>query len=254
MMQAATKHLWQFEEMIRTAESLPAGYIQLPNKALILKWFYMSFHSEDCAKYVESGQSLSDKMLESVAEYFKNIFNLKVVDGSLAKKSKHQIKHPVRREMCHVLRKQYNKNVCHITEQRQGGDGRHSRQSNRYHCHNYKWQDCNHSSHCHNYDKHKKKQEDKTPSDCGDKAFKPCSMHGPKSKHTSKECYKNPKNKNKHQIHNKKHQYEVHHNDTHYTSDDNESRASVDMLVPSEYPASASSKGKNHEDKNYEGR
>ncbi len=49
----------------------------------------------------------------------------------------------------------------------------------------------------------KKKQEDKIPSDPGNKAFKPCSTHGPKSKHTSKECCKNPKNQNKHQTHTK---------------------------------------------------
>ncbi len=36
-------------------------------------------------------------------------------------------------------------------------------------------------------------QENKTPSDCCNKAFKPCLVHGPKSKHTSEECHKNPK-------------------------------------------------------------
>jgi hypothetical protein len=37
------------------AEALPAGDMQLPNMVLQLEWFYMSFHSEDQAKYVESG-------------------------------------------------------------------------------------------------------------------------------------------------------------------------------------------------------
>jgi hypothetical protein len=46
-------------------------------------------------------------------------------------------------------------------------------------------------------------------------------------------------------------QYEVHHNNACYTSDDDELRATVDMPVPSEDPASASSEGKNHEDENY---
>ncbi len=105
--------------------------------------------------------------------------------------------------MCHKLRKQYDEKVCRVMEQRHRGDSRHSRWGNKYYHHNYKWQDCNHSG-CHsNYDKHKKKQEDRTPSDCGNKAFKPCSMHGPKSKHTSEECYKNPKNQNMGQTHNK---------------------------------------------------
>jgi hypothetical protein len=127
------------------AEALPAGDMQPPNKVLQLKWFYMSFHSKDCAKYVESGQCLSNEMLESAAEYFKKIFNSQVADGSLAKKCERQIKHCVRLKMRHELGKQYNKKVHHITEQCQGGDSRHSRQSNKYHCHNYKWQDGNHS-------------------------------------------------------------------------------------------------------------
>jgi hypothetical protein len=136
-------------------------------------------------------------------------------------------------------------------EQRHGCDCCHSRQSKTYYHHGYKWKDCNHSYHCHNYDKRKKKQEEKTPSDCSDKVFKSCPKHKPKSNHTFKECYKNPKNQDKPYAHDKKCQYEAHHNNGHYTSDDNESRASVDTPVPSEDPASASSKGKNHEDENY---
>ena len=58
--------------------------MHLPNQALQLEWFYMSFHKEDRAKYVESGQRLVDEMLESLAKYFDNIFNSQVADGSLA--------------------------------------------------------------------------------------------------------------------------------------------------------------------------
>jgi hypothetical protein len=50
------------------AEALPAGDMQPPNKALQLEWFYMSFHSEGCAKYIESGRCLCNKTLELVAE------------------------------------------------------------------------------------------------------------------------------------------------------------------------------------------
>jgi hypothetical protein len=76
-----------------------------------------------------------------------------------------------------------------------------------------------------------------------DKAFKPCSTHSPKSKHTSKECYKNPKRQ--------KNQYKAHHNNMHYTSDNDELRISANTPVPSEDPVSASSKSKTHEDENY---
>ena len=60
------------------AEALPAGDMHPPNKELQLEWFYMSFHKEDRAKYVKCSQRLSNEMLESVAEYFENIFNLQV--------------------------------------------------------------------------------------------------------------------------------------------------------------------------------
>ncbi len=50
----------------------------------------------------------------------------------------------------------------------------------------------------------------------------------------------------------KKRHYKVQHNDTHYTSNNDESRFSTNTLVPSEDPASASSKSeKTHEDENY---
>ncbi len=44
----------------------------------------------------------------------------------------------------------------------------------------------------------------------------------------------------------------MHHNNAHYTSNDDESRLSTDTPVPSEDPASSSSESKkNHEDENY---
>jgi hypothetical protein len=163
----------------------------------------MSFHKEDRAKFVESSRRLSNEMLKSVAEYFENIFSLQVADGSLAKNRLHQIKQRVRCEMHHKLHKQFNEKVRRVTEQRHGGDDRHSRQGNKYYRHDCKWQDWNDSGHHNNYDKREKKQENRTPYDCSNKAFKPCLVHGPKSKHTSKECYKNPK-KDKRQVQDKK--------------------------------------------------
>ncbi len=104
--------------------------------------------------------------------------------------------------MRHKLCKRYSEKIHCVTERYHGGDDRHSRRGNKYYCHDYKWQDCSDSS-CHNkYDKHKKKREERTSSDRGDKAFKPCSVHEPNSKHTSEQCYKNPKN-NKRQVQDK---------------------------------------------------
>ena len=53
----------------------------------------MSFHSEDCVKYLESGRHLMDEKLESAAKYFKHILNLQVAEGSLTKKHEHQIEY-----------------------------------------------------------------------------------------------------------------------------------------------------------------
>jgi hypothetical protein len=76
-------------------------------------------------------------------------------------------------------------------------------------------------------------------------------VHGPKRKHTSEKCHKNPKN-NKHQPQDKKRHYKVHHNNVHYTSNDDKLHLYTDAPVPSEDPASASSESKKtHKDENY---
>ncbi len=232
------------------AEALPAGDMHPPNQALQLEWFYMSFHKEDRAKYVESGRHLFEETLEYLAKYFENIFNTQVADGSLAKKRKRQIEQRVRRKMRHKLCKRHDEKVCHVTEWRYGGDNRRNKWSEKYHCPNFKWQDHSNSDRCDTYDKRNKKQDDKIPAECDKKAFKPCSVHGPKSKHTSEECHKNPRN-TKRQSYDRKRSHEVHHNDARYTSKDDESRSSTDAPAPSEDPASASSGSEEHEDENY---
>jgi hypothetical protein len=249
MMQTPMEHLRRFKEMIRMAEALPAGDMHPPNQALQLEWFYISFHKEDRSKYVESGQRLIEETLESLAEYYENIFNSQVADGSLAKKHECQIKQRVRRDMRHELRKWYDEKVCHVTEQRYGGDNHCNRRPERYQRPNFKWHDHANSNHCDTYNKRDKKQDDKIPAERDNKAFKPCSVHGPKSKHTSEECHKNPRNA-KRQSYDRKLLHEAHHNDAHYMSKDNESRSSTDAPAPSEDPVSASSGSKEHKDEN----
>jgi hypothetical protein len=137
-----------------------------------------------------------------------------------------------------------------MTERHYGGDNRQNRWSEKYRCPNFKWQDCVNSDRRDTYNKRDKKQDDKIPAERDNKAFKPCSVHGPKSKHTSEECYKNPRNP-MHQPYDKKCSHEVHHNDVRYTSKDNESRSSSDAPAPSEDLASTSSGSEEHEDENY---
>jgi hypothetical protein len=151
----------------------------------------MSFHKKNRAKYVEGGRHLINEMLKSLAEYFENILNSQVAYGSLAKKRECQIKQRVRRKMRHELRKQYDEKFRHVIERHYGGDGRHNKQPDKYRCPNFKWQDHGNSNCCDTYNKCDKKWDYKIPPERDDKAFKPCLVHGPKSKHTSEECYKN---------------------------------------------------------------
>ena len=43
-------HLHRFQEILRISAKLPAGNIPEPNAALLVQWFYMSFHRNDRAE------------------------------------------------------------------------------------------------------------------------------------------------------------------------------------------------------------
>ncbi len=66
-------HLHRWEEMMRIAGLLPESDIPMLNKQLQVEWFYMTFHKSDCAEYLQSRRKLSNKMLQTVAEYFQSI-------------------------------------------------------------------------------------------------------------------------------------------------------------------------------------
>jgi hypothetical protein len=85
-----------------------------PNNALKIEWFYMSFHQEDRNPYLESGQRLWDETLATVAEYFNNIFNSQMADGSLTKKREKQIEFRAKRELHHKMVKCYNNKIHHF--------------------------------------------------------------------------------------------------------------------------------------------
>ncbi len=71
--------------MLCSAKALPAGDMPVPNNALKIEWFYMSFHQEDRNRYLESGRRLCDETLTTVAKYLNNIFNSQMADGSLTR-------------------------------------------------------------------------------------------------------------------------------------------------------------------------
>jgi hypothetical protein len=239
MMTKPIDHLRRFEEMLCSAKALLAGDMPAPNNALKIG-FYMSFHQEDRTWYLESGQRLCDETLATVAEYFNNIFNSQMADGSLTKKREKQIKFRAKRELRHEMAKRYNDKIRHFANQRYGHDDRchecgHSHQRTFDKSCPYKRDDKNKSPYRHDDRNHKSlpKREDKTFEG------QPCHIHEPKIQHSYNKCSKNPKNQDKN-FYNKKCSYKAHHNDKDEAIEDEESRASVDSPPASDSPASQS--------------
>ncbi len=103
-------HLHQWEEMMRIAGLLPEGDIPTPNKQLQVEWFYMTFHKSDHTEYVQSGRKLSNKMLQTVVEYFQLIHETRENNGSL---TRHQIE-KIRAEAKRKLRRKLEERLGHI--------------------------------------------------------------------------------------------------------------------------------------------
>ena len=254
MMTKPLNHLCRFEEMLRSAKALPVGDMTVPKDALKVEWFYMSFHQEDRTRYLKSRQRPCNEKLETVAEYFENIFNSQVAGGLLTKKHEKQIKFCAKHELPHKMAKRYNDKIRNLVNQ-------HYRHDNRRHEHSY--------THCRNNDKnyiccghvdhhghnHHYKCDDKDRKsllECNDKAFKPCHLHGPKSQHTFKKCFNNPKIQGKKSYsYEKKHPCEAHNKDKNHISKDKESRASMDLPAPSDHHVSPSEDKQHKEDKQY---
>ena len=103
-------HLHRFQELLRISEKLPASNIP--------KWLYMSFHKSDRVEFICSGNKLSEETHESLAEYFQNIHNAQVSDGSLQRKRDDQIRQSTRRKMRGELEKKVSRQMSHYTYSR----------------------------------------------------------------------------------------------------------------------------------------
>jgi hypothetical protein len=240
MMTKTINHLCRFEEMLCSAEALPAGDMPTPNGALKIEWFCMSFHQEDRTRDLKSELRLCDETLETVAKYFNNIYNSQVTDGSLMKKREKQIKFHAKRKFRHKMAKRYNNKIRNFANQRYGcNDCRHEHGHLHRRTYNKKYICCNH-------DNHQGHRDCKSPYKCNnrshkslpehdDKNSKLCHVHGPKSQHFFKKCFKNPKNQDKNSY-DKKRNYKAHHNNECIASKDKESCASVDSPPASDSP------------------
>ena len=68
LMTSPMNHLHRFQEMLCIAELMPAGDIPMPNEALQVEWFYMTFHKNNRSEYVRFGCQLEDKTIVELAE------------------------------------------------------------------------------------------------------------------------------------------------------------------------------------------
>jgi hypothetical protein len=80
----------------------------MPNAALQVEWFCMTFHRSDCAEYLRSGRKLCNETLASLAAYFETGFDPRVADGSLRKLRDEQVRVKARNEYRHELQARYH--------------------------------------------------------------------------------------------------------------------------------------------------
>ncbi len=111
-------HLHKWEEMMRVMGLLPEGDILMPNARLQVECFYMTFHKSDCAQYVQSGQKLSGKTLQTVAEYFQLVHETRENDGSLMPHQIKKIQAEAKPKSCCELKEQYACKKCLLSAQR----------------------------------------------------------------------------------------------------------------------------------------
>ncbi len=85
-------HVRQFKEMLRITKALPAGNWLKPLEALALKWFYMSFHTNNHNKFVTMGRKLDAETFELVTELFEAQFTTNKNNGTLKRMELERIK------------------------------------------------------------------------------------------------------------------------------------------------------------------
>jgi hypothetical protein len=181
-------HLHRFKEMLRITQMLPEGDIPMPNAALQVEWFYMTFHRSNRLEYLRSGRKLCDETLASLATYFESGFDARVADGTLRKLRNEQVCVKARNEYRHELQARYHDKLKRLANnrrrkqgwQRDRDGGSHGGKSRKRATHRERKPDAR------DHGKRKTAHEQA--------AKKPCHVHGPEAKHLYDECRTNPKN------------------------------------------------------------
>ncbi len=186
------KHLHRWEEMLHVLGVLPADDIKTPGASLQVEWLYMTFHKSDHAEYMQSGQKLRDKTLQTLAEYFQSVHETHENDGSLQCHQGKKICTEVKRELHHELEELYACKLRHLTNQHRS-HRLHVRCNNGYH------HQCNgqreYPKLCDSGGCNNDKQDDKKgPPKHTDKDFKPCHVHVKNNQHLYEGCCANQRN------------------------------------------------------------
>ncbi len=249
-------HLHRFEEMLRITKLLPEGDIPMPNAALQVQWFYMSFLCSDHAEYVRSGRKLSDEMLQPLSKYFKSIFLARISNGSIQRKLDEQLCLAAKCKLHHELKERYREKLKRLSESREP----HS--SRRYQDKQGRRSNCNGRPTCYGdccrFEAHRSGYKDscgyrKAPLKDG-KFNRPCHLHGANSKHSYNKCHQNPKNRactNDSSNYVKKGTHDVHYHDGCCQGSNNELLVSCMSPAPSSDELSANKSGRNCTPENY---
>jgi hypothetical protein len=236
----------QWKEMMCVMGLLPKGNILIPNKQLQVEWFYMTLHKSDHAEYVRSGRKLSNKMLQTIADYFQSIHETRENNGSLTRHQIKKIRVEAKCQLCREVEEQYAHKKRLLSDQRRG--------YRLYDQHNGGHNCCQHGQRkqrkLHNDGSlgDDKRDDRKSPPEREDKDFKPCRIHGKHAKHSYEECRANPHKQAKLRANNNQCRHESSHfNDNHYTSSDDELCGSAHTPMPSNGDVSASNESKAEE-------
>jgi hypothetical protein len=207
----------------------------------------MTFHKSDHMEYMRSGRKLSNKTLQTIAEYFQLIHETRENDGSLMR---HQIKKiwaEAKRKLRHKLEEGYAHKKHLLSNQCRSYRSYHQRGGGHYCCqHGQHKQRKLHNNSSHSDDKCDNR---KSPPKHKDKDFKPCCIHGKLAKHSYEECHgiRNCMQTiafKQLRANNIKHKHNSHYNNNCYTISNDESRRSAHTHMPSDGDASVSNKSK----------
>ncbi len=140
----------------------------------------------DCTEYVQSGQKLYNKTLQSLAEYFQLNYKTCKNNDSLQHHHAKKICTEAKCKLHQELEEWYLRKLCYLANQCRSRRF-HRQCNNGYHCQNNgqcKYPKLLDDGGCNN-----DKQDDKKgPPKHADKDFKPCHVHSKNAQHLYKEC------------------------------------------------------------------